>query len=79
MYKRQYTEDYERGVRIDCENAMINLRTVAAARLGQLEQEFKEELMKRTAPNGAELDSADFRLLSSGLPMSCLLYTSRCV
>ena len=32
-----YTEDYERGVRIDCENAMINLRTVAAARLGQLE------------------------------------------
>lgn len=73
-----YTEDYERGVRIDCENAMINLRTVAAARLDQLEQEFKEDLLKRTAPNGAELDSADFRLLSSGLPMSPAEFSALC-
>ena len=73
-----YTEDYERGVRIDCENAMINLRGVASARLGQLEQEFKEDLMKRTAPNGAEMDSADFRLLRSGLTLSVDEFNALC-
>lgn len=73
-----YTEDYERGVRIDCENAMANLRGVARQRLAGLEQEFKDDLLKRTAPNGAELDSADFRLLSSGLPMSAAEFSALC-
>lgn len=73
-----YTEDYERGVRIDCENAMVNLRGVARQRLAGLEQEFKDDLLKRTAPNGAELDSADFRLLSSGLPMSAAEFSALC-
>ena len=73
-----YTEDYERGVRIDCENAMANLRGVARQRLAGLEQEFKDDLLKRTAPNGAELDSADFRLLSSGLPMSVAEFSALC-
>ena len=73
-----YTEDYERGVRIDCENAMTNLRGVARQRLAGLEQEFKDDLLKRTAPNGAELDSADFRLLSSGLPMSAAEFSALC-
>lgn len=73
-----YTEDYERGVRIDSENAMILLRNTAGERLTELEQEFKEDLMKRTAPNGAELDSADFRLLRSGLPMSVTEFNALC-
>lgn len=73
-----YTEDYERGVRIDCENEMANLRGVARQRLAGLEQEFKDDLLKRTAPNGAELDSADFRLLSSGLPMSAAEFSALC-
>ena len=73
-----YTEDYERGVRIDCENAMANLRGVARQRLTALEQEFKTDLLKRTAPNGAELDGADFRLLSSGLPMSAAEFSALC-
>ena len=42
------------------------------------EQEFKDDLLKRTAPNGAELDSADFRLLSSGLPMSAAEFSALC-
>lgn len=65
-----YSEDYERATRIDCENAMIGLRSTAGERLAELKDEFAEDLTKRTAPNGAELDNADFRLLRSGLYMS---------
>mgnify|MGYP006928418184 FL=1 len=74
-----YSEDYERGVRIDCENKMTNARGVARVRLDQLQQEFRDDLNKRTAPiNGAELDSPDFRLLQSGLPMSTEEFCALC-
>lgn len=73
-----YTEDYERGVRIDCENAMIELRNTADRRLYELADEFKEDLTKRTAPNGKELDSADYRLLRSGLMLSTDEFLALC-
>lgn len=73
-----YTADYERGVRIDCENAMIELRNTADRRLSDLADEFKEDLTKRTAPNGKELDSADYRLLRSGLMLSTDEFLALC-
>lgn len=73
-----YSEDYERATRIDCENAMIGLRSTAGERLAELKDEFTEDLTKRTAPNGAELDSADFRLLRSGLSMSLEEFQALC-
>lgn len=73
-----YSEDYELGVRIDCHNAMVGLRNTAGQRLTALEQEFKEDLMKRTAPKGEELDSADFRLLRSGLNLSVDEFNALC-
>lgn len=73
-----YTEDYERATRIDCENAMIELRNTAGLRLAELKDEFTEDLTKRTAPNGAELDSADFRLLRSGLSMNLVEFQALC-
>ncbi len=73
-----YTEDYERGVRIDCENAMIELRNTADRRLSELADEFREDLTSLTAPNGKELDAADYRLLRSGLTLSTEEFLALC-
>lgn len=66
----EITEEFERRVHLEQNNAMLRAREEARGKLRELGERFAENLERWNAPKAADMGSDDYKLLAANFPLT---------